>query len=526
MANRPGRIALFVTVGAMLVVLFGCGGGDGSGVDDTMVVPDVDDMAMMPDVDDAAMMPDVDDTTMPDVGEFLPTDPQAVAAMASSIRDVTSLEVREEYGQRITGWLWPTPIFPDSGSQAITLSQYHKYGQYVLFAVVTSVGEELGLYARAYPEQGSLSDEIFVLPWTDFVSEHRDQEKEGFTTSYDAVDHGLGSGWRGFQGVDQFDDGGVLQVRYFTDLEDSQDFIGPFNLEVGEWEHVIRLTDDRIPALPAGRGGVYVIIPEDGLRGSLNGVEGTFSCSAASCGLFENVADPIGQGGWAIWVTENPVQFTPVDESQPQVTVDPLPIITANVDVPKFNYLYLGNWLYAPGDITDTDAFEFTAFSGGDDPFVVDNIQGLTGGATYEGVATGMYAEAQPEASVAPFEAKVELEANFGAANELGTVAGKVYEFNIEGGKISPLMELSLGLPSRGEGIRNIFESRFDDGSPLPGAWVEGLTEAAGGWHGRWGGQFFGNGGAGTDLPTSFAGTFGATDDDRSIAGSFGVHRP
>ena len=434
--------------------------------------------------------------------------------------------MREEDGERITGWLWPNPIFPDSGSEAMTLSQYHKYGDYVPFAFVTSVEEELEFVARTYPEQGSLSEEIYVLPWTDFHSDHRDREIEGQTTSYDAVDHGLGSGWRGVQGVNQFDDGGVLQVRFFTDLEDSQDFISPYNLEVGEWEHVIRLTDDRIPALPAGRSALYVIIPEDGLRGSLNGVEGTFSCSAAYCGLYEDPADATGEVGWLIWVTDNPVQFTPADEGQPQVTVDPLPVITPNVDVPELDYLYLGNWLYAPGDITDTDAFEFTAFSGGDDPFAVDNIEGLTGEATYEGVATGMYGETQPEASVAPFEAKVELEVDFGAADELGTVVGKVYDFNIEGGKISPLTELSLGLPGRGEGMRNIFQSRFDGLPPVSGAWVEGFTEAAGGWHGRWGGQFFGNGDADTDLPTSFAGTFGATDDDRSIAGSFGAHRP
>ena len=42
---------------------------------------------------------------------------------------------------------------------------------------------------------------------------------------------------------------------------------------------------------------------------------------------------------------------------------------------------------------------------------------------------------------------------------------------------------------------------------------------------GSWGGKFYGNGSGLPDHPTSFAGTFGATDGERSFAGSFGAHK-
>ena len=62
-------------VGAMLAVLFGCGGDGGSRMEDTMMVP----------ADDDTMMP-ADD-------EFLPTDPQAVAAMASSRPSISNYRI-------------------------------------------------------------------------------------------------------------------------------------------------------------------------------------------------------------------------------------------------------------------------------------------------------------------------------------------------------------------------------------------------------------------------------------------------
>ena len=65
----------------------------------------------------------------------------------------------------------------------------------------------------------------------------------------------------------------------------------------------------------------------------------------------------------------------------------------------------------------------------------------------------------------------------------------------------------------------------WDDGDLIPGGSIEGETLADGGWRGLWSGKFFGNGATDAGHPTSLAGTFGATDGTRGIAGSFASHR-
>ena len=129
---------------------------------------------------------------------------------------------------------------------------------------------------------------------------------------------------------------------------------------------------------------------------------------------------------------------------------------------------------------------------------------------------------------ISPFNAKVELTADFGTADDFGAIGGRVYDFNIDGGKTSPLTELSLGpIPERDNNIYLSWNHAWlqEEWEAWAGGWTEGRTSADGGWQGRWGGLFFGNGDAATDPPTSFAGTFGATDGNRSFAGSFGAER-
>ena len=197
------------------------------------------------------------------------------------------------------------------------------------------------------------------------------------------------------------------------------------------------------------------------------------------------------------------------------------------MEVPTANYLNFGNWLFVPGDVTDTDAFDFGVFAGGDDPFMVDNLQGLAGTAEYEGESVGMYAETADEATISRFNAKVTLVADFGTADDFGSIVGRVYDFNIDGVQTSPLAELTLGGPPfwRDSETSNIFQTPLFPTNPVPGGFIEGDTSADGGWQGRWGGKFFGNGSAAADHPTSFAGTFGATDGDRSLVGSFGADK-
>ena len=256
---------------------------------------------------------------------------------------------------------------------------------------------------------------------------------------------------------------------------------------------------------------------------------GTFSCAEGDryyCGL-ETGAGNLAPG-YTADVAGDPVIFTP-DDGSAEVTLPhpaPVPVSTAN-------YLSFGTWLFTPADIYDFDQYDFGMFASGDDPFMVDNLQGLTGAASYTGEASGTYAD-DVQATLSPFSARVALAADFGTADSYGTILGTVYGFEIEGGQKSPLGSLDLhGAPWRDE-RNNIFAS-WPYGPPLPGGWVDGWTGADVGttrWRGSWGGKFFGNGVSTTDtpasyveLPSAFAGTFGATDGDRTFAGAFGARR-
>ena len=112
------------------------------------------------------------------------------------------------------------------------------------------------------------------------------------------------------------------------------------------------------------------------------------------------------------------------------------------------------------------------------------------------------------------------LTADFGTDSNLGVVSGQVSGFVLQSGEPAPLPELRL-LPTTID-ASNDAEPASQIATPLPGGWVDGDTAASGGWHGVWGGRFFGNGGG--EHPTSFAGTFGATDGNRRFAGGFGAH--
>ena len=360
---------------------------------------------------------------------------------------------------------------------------------------------------------------------------YRQGEFEGFTTSYGPIEtRGLGAGWQGFQATNVYEGGGTLTIRFHTDADHSDALARPWANEVfvlPEARHGIVLND--VSSLPAGQDWRSVSLPEGGLAGSLNGVEGRFSCPFDSeCSLDNERLLPDWEGYHAGYDASNLVIFTPADGSMPTRLRG-----SDSQAVPPGDYLSLGSWLYVPPDVTDVAAFEIGVFAAGRDPFAEDNLLALTGTATYAGKAAGIYAAAAHPAT-RHFYAAVELTADFGTASEFGAVGGRVSEFALDNGEPAPLGELRL-LPvswRNGAGVSNIFPSHETNGTALPGGWVEGYTAADGGWLGVWGGRFFGNGRSATDVPDSyaghpgsFAGTFGATDGNHSLAGSFGAHK-
>ena len=456
-------------------------------------------------------------TPDPDTGgmapEALPIDPQAVAALASRIKDATHLGDPD-----VTGWLFHSEA-NWSGSKYVSISQSYQHGSTaapVLWYNEAGDLEVIGGPARTSPQQ----DNPAVWPFRVVRTDISDRNVEGITRSHGSIEnHGLGVEWKGFEAIHTYEGGGTLTFRLFTDLEESDNAGNPavgHPVDDASYPNVA-LTDPRIPAIPADQDGLHIGVPEGGLRGSLDGVAGTFTCSAGThgyCGL------EIGRHHLAPGYTTAPqwdsVRFTPDDGSAAVELPGSRP-----ESVPAVNYVNFGYWLFVPEDVAN-GAFDFGMFAGGDAPFTVDNLQGLAGTAEYEGEAAGTYAETT---MISSFSAKVALTADFGTADDFGAMVGRVYDFDIDGDKASPLTELNLQTASyRGGGTTNIFQRPWYIEYPIPGGWVEGDTTADGGWQGRWGGKFFGNDTA-ADLPTSFAGTFGATDGDRSFAGSFGTHQ-
>ena len=378
--------------------------------------------------------------------------------------------------------------------------------------------------------RNSLSrDGVFVYAWSEILTDWPD--RDGVTTSHESIrSHGLGEEWQGFELTKAYDGHGTRRVRLFADFAASdvlaepsdQDFSGYY-----DYEHQILLSDDRVPDSPTGppgHDGLYISIPGDGLQGSLDGVAGTFSCAGEYCSLL-TTGD---YSAYVPWTDSQAVRFTPADGGA-EVMLDPAQVVRPPAEVPKVNYLAFGSWEEVPEDATQVGGYDFGVFAGGDDPYMTASLPALSGTASYAGKAAGTYVETiRPRTDA--FTADANLMADFGSPGELGRVTGRVSGFQLESGSPMPVSSLSLQTTWDWENNlwapNNIRTSWDHDDNLIPGGLIEGETVADGGWWGLWSGKFFGNGADGpAGHPSSFAGTFGATDGTRSIAGSFGAHK-
>ena len=418
----------------------------------------------------------------------------------------------------VTGWLYYVQ-FDNSGSNYTSMSQSRREGGWGGAAVWYGEDGELQAAAGTALVNYPLQRDPEIWPFRGIYTPALDRDVPGIASiEYGPVEnHGLGSGWQGAELVKTYEDSGTLTFRFFTDLAEADSPGNPYGGNPPADDpnyHSVALNGI---SFPAGWDNIFIPVPEEGLRGSLDGVAGTFSCEGF-CAL-EDGRHHMAPG-FTPWVVGEPVLFTPDDGSAATELPAPRP-----TDVPTVNYLNFGNWLFVPEDVTDRDAYDFGVFAGGDDPFMVDNLEGLAGSADYNGEATGMYSVLS-EAVIGSFNATVDLTADFGAADEFGTIVGHVHDFRMDDGRTPPLTRLDLQTASwREDGTTNIHES-YVDGPPLDGGWIEGNVytgTSTATWLGVWGGKFFGNGAAAGTLPTGFAGTFGATDGDRSFAGSFGA---
>ena len=177
------------------------------------------------------------------------------------------------------------------------------------------------------------------------------------------------------------------------------------------------------------------------------------------------------------------------------------------------DYLALGYWAWTAGPGGNRIPFVGAAASG-NDPFDAALVAPVQGQATYQGAATGLYAA---QGGFRSFGADVRLTADF----DVNRISGSVTGGRDSSSGATLFADLALG-----EAPIQTAGAAYFRGE------VIGLLDGRQAT-GRWGGQFYGNGLASTDIPVSFAeapgsvaGTFGArVPDGDSLLGVFGAYR-
>ena len=407
---------------------------------------------------------------------------------------------------------------------------HRKYGAVFHAAPWINPDGELEFYADigTFPGEGNevQTTPVAVHPGRSIDTTEIGNEQPGVTTTVRALeDSRLGADWQGIQATKVYDGGGTLRVDFYTDADASDNLAQP-NVR-DDFQHEITL--DGILPLPADRDYQYFNLSEERLPGTLDNVQGHFTCAPgppSGCGFGTTFGTTPVRDRYSPQIT-NDIIFTPDDGSSATRITGNKPHQVAAAD-----YLSFGNWRYIPEDWTEMHAYEVGLFATVGEPFNAGNLMALSGTAEYAGGAVGIYSVNYDSDE---FTANVELSADFGSDADFGAISGRVFNIALESGNPSPLMEIELSSRRSNDesGVQNIFpRPTWDESDALyHGGHVEGRHPGPEGWWVEWGGMFGGNGDAATDHPSSFAGAFTATwrDDElhraESIAGSFGAHK-
>lgn len=472
---------------------------------------------------------------------MMPGDVPSPDALADAVDLVANDSRQDEDGNWIGASWWRVHNF---GAQAAVVSGRQNGGRWVNAIISHDDDDQLQHNIGVIPEH-ALQD---ANPWARagrYINTQEDPDQhEGVTKSRRTIpqaDHGLGSAWQVAELKADYDDGGILSIYVATDAQPSDGSIDPFS-NTTEADYSIELPG--APALAADEDFITAWIGDgESIDGSLDGVAGTFACANADGCAF---TDSHATGGYQ---TGPGVTFTPEGGTSQQVPVVETPT------VPNADYLAFGHWLYVPDDVTNWVEYEFGTFASGGDPFETANIAGLTGTATYEGDAVGMYyvGGLTDNPTVGSFTADVTLDADFGDGIATGSLTGEVNNFEFEDDVASSLPAtvmltsdfysyISDGfgrnhtLDEYGvvRGESNIFDTPWRTNAPWPGGYVTGETLAdVNGeyWDGQWHGALYGNGASATDHPTGVAGHFNTAPFDdfmrvgSGLTGAFGAHR-
>ena len=312
----------------------------------------------------------------------------------------------------------------------------------------------------------------------------------------------------GNHGVElRFDDDreGMTYAIAYTDIEAPTEKPTPGDEITNLDDLQAAITDDNNPVVTGNPGdgstftGTYNEDPDD----NTPSVTGVFTCPDDTvCGIATNKkGGVVAIAGYSFNAVST--EMTKTDDA---------------------DYLTWGLWAMIPiGTGADEDEPVFIGSFGNGSAAVYTVNAALTGTATYEGSATGLYSAA---GMVEYFEADAMLEANFGGKNAipaevdndpgiLASVKGYISNITAGGMSVSGMLELGSAM---------ITEEAIDDGSG-PGTFM-GSTKGRVGdtyFSGMWGGQFFGS--KADEAPTSAAGTFGGSsaESKASILGAFGA---
>lgn len=475
-----------------------------------------------------------------------------LAAMhLASVIDLVTNDERTADGEYVGSWRW-TSDNRDGGTYSAVNQTHGNGGEHVYSAVLWhDENGELQYLVTLVQNDDGVNQPLSRDPWVTanrYIQTAEDPQRwEGFTTLRRPVtDHGLGSAWQVAELTQDYDNAGTVKVWIATDLTTADMARNPY---ADEREFAVggKIELEGIPALPADRDYLYVWLADGKSHaGSLGGVAGEFSCANGNgCGFFTNHETARGYLTGA-----SGVSFTPAGG-----TAQAVPPEALNAEAAA-DYLAFGYWLYVPGDVTQTGAYEFGVFGSGGEPFETANLQALTGTATYAGDAAGMYYVGRSSQSpdTGSFTADVELTADFGTTSEWGTVSGNVSNFAFEG-DVAAMFPATWALQTNvfrtyrnrhgiEHGERNIFDVAGSTSTRVQaGGFVHGYTNLNDHngeyWYGDWNAKFFGNGALPADHPNSIAGTFnarqyydaGTTNVDAAqgaeigLSGAFGAHK-
>ena len=187
----------------------------------------------------------------------------------------------------------------------------------------------------------------------------------------------------------------------------------------------------------------------------------------------------------------------------------------AMVSVADTMYMHFGWWLR---EAKSDGALTVEMFAGGNAEFPNDDVNDVTGKATYEGRAAGKFSiEAAPggDPMAGHWTAMAMLEADFGADNAGGTIKGAISDFTAAGYEVDWKVDLnSIDIAGAADA------PDFAGGNT---AWTIGGEKAAAG--GEWEGDFYNTLRRNDGAPTGVAGTFSTVYGSvGEMDGAFGAH--